>query len=236
MSAKSNIQTMFEEVPGTYEKINHTLTLGLDRIWRKRMVKRVARHGGTLWLDVCTGTGETAVYLKTQGEDHVHVVALDFTFPMLKQALSKPEAASIDFCLADVKKMPFRDETFDVVTLSFATRNLNLNRDILKTTFEELYRVLKPGGLFFNLETSQPPNPLIRKLFHLVIRLTVFPLGSRVSGSATGYRYLSNTIQRFYEPSVLASILKEAGFATVSFRQWMLGAVALHQSQKTQTL
>ena len=232
-SINEKIQSIFSEVPKTYEKVNHMLTFGLDILWRKRMVQQVLKKKPKSVLDVCTGTGETAVYLKKRTKAPIKIIAVDFTQAMIQIAAGKSDSHGIDFCLADVKALPFDDNTFDAVTLSFATRNLNIKRHLLIAAFSEICRVLKPGGVFYNLETSQPKVDWIRFLFHKFIGLTVLPLGRRLSGSQKGYHYLANTIPRFYSADELTAILLASGFSTVQYSQWMFGVAALHFSSKT---
>jgi demethylmenaquinone methyltransferase/2-methoxy-6-polyprenyl-1,4-benzoquinol methylase len=94
--------------------------------------------------------------------------------------------------------------------------------------------VLKPGGLFVNLETSQPTSAFVRKCFHLYVGLLVKPVGSLISGSRVAYAYLSRTIPRFYCPEDLAEIMREAGFGDVRFRRLLLGAAAIHRARKNE--
>jgi demethylmenaquinone methyltransferase/2-methoxy-6-polyprenyl-1,4-benzoquinol methylase len=133
---------------------------------------------------------------------------------------------------ADIKDLPFEDATFGLITMSFATRNINLNKDALIRSLGEYCRVLKPGGQFVNLETSQPPLWPVRKCFHAYIRLFVKAIGSRVSGSRTAYAYLASTIPRFYSAEELADVMRQAGFEKVTFRWCLFGAVAIHQAFK----
>ncbi len=167
------IQKIFSEASHSYELINHILTWGLDIRWRRKSVKSAAVEGGTRWMDICSGTGETAAYLTRLAKNGTTIVSADFCFEMLYEATKKPEADRIAFTLADAGNLPFSDETFDLVTISFATRNINVNRDALLQCFREFYRILKPGGRFVNLETSQPASALIRRLFHLYIRFVM---------------------------------------------------------------
>ena len=231
--APSAVQSMFAEVPATYELVNHVLTLGLDVLWRRRMARIAAGGGGTQWADMCTGTGETAVYLSRLAPDGTKIYGVDFSDVMLEKARKKPQAAGIKFVAADIKSLPFDDGSFDLITMSFATRNINLSRDILIRSFAEYYRVLKPGGRFVNLETSRPPSALVRKCFDLYVKLFVERLGRRISGARTAYAYLAGTIPRFYGAEELAGIMKEAGFERVTFQRLMFGAAAIHQAVKS---
>lgn len=226
------LKSVFSEVPATYERINHVLTLGLDRVWRRRAARIAALAGGNRWVDMCTGTGEMAVYLSRLAPEGTKIKAVDFSPAMIAEARKKREAAQIEFVSADIHALPFSNESVDLITMSFATRNINVNRESLVHGFAELHRVLKPGGWFVNLETSQPSSGIVRGCFHLYIKLFVAKVGQWLSGSKMGYFYLSETMPRFYPPEVLADIMRQAGFREVSFQRLMLGAAAIHQAQK----
>ena len=152
------IRNIFSEIPETYELVNHILTFGLDILWRKRAVNIAVKSGGNRWIDVCTGTGETASYLCRFAKNGTKVYAADFSLPMLRKAKEKPEGGCIKFLLSDVENLPFSDNTFDLITISFATRNINRNQNILIRTFKEFHRILKINGHFVNLETSHYIN------------------------------------------------------------------------------
>ena len=141
-----SIRDIFAEVPETYERINHILTFSLDIAWRKRMARMAVEIGGIRWLDVCTGTGETAATLCRFAKNGTTVFAADFSLPMISKAADKPEGNTIRFVLSDILNLPFPDETFDIITISFATRNINLNRKTLIQSFRELHRILTMGG------------------------------------------------------------------------------------------
>lgn len=228
----SSVKKMFAEVPATYELVNHVLTLGLDVLWRRRAARIAATGNPGKWADMCTGTGEMAICLRRLAPEGTSVCGVDFSEPMLAEARKKPEAESIEFIAADIKALPFDDATFDVLTMSFATRNVNLSRDALVRSFAEYYRVLKPGGHFVNVETSQPSSWLIRKCFHTYIKLLVRAIGSRISGSGKAYTYLATTIPRFYPAEELADIMRQAGFEKVTFKKQLFGAVAIHRASK----
>ena len=227
-----SVQSLFSEVPSTYELVNHILTLGLDIVWRKRAARIAAMAGGGQWADMCTGTGEMAIYLSRLAPKGTRIHAIDFSPPMMAAATRKPEAEHINFVASDIKTLPFPDGSFDLITMSFATRNINLSRDILIQSFAEFHRVLKPGGRFVNLETSRPSFSPVRRCFHLYVRLFVEPIGSRISGSKTAYAYLAKTIPRFYAAEELAEIMRQAGFEEVTFQQLLFGAAAIHQAMK----
>jgi len=227
-----HIQKMFTEVPQTYRLLNHLLTLGQDTLWRRKAAKIAASGGGTRWLDACGGTGEMAVCLSHLATDGTSIIVADFSLPMMGKAMENPEAKRISFTLADVGRLPFRDNSFDAITISLATRNLNISQDNLLKCLREFHRVLKPGGRFVNLETSQPRFALIRWMFRLYVKATVSPIGRLVSGSDTAYTYLSYSMRHFYSPEELAEVIRQSGFCEVGFNRLLFGAAAIHKAIK----
>jgi demethylmenaquinone methyltransferase / 2-methoxy-6-polyprenyl-1,4-benzoquinol methylase len=226
------VQKIFGEVPQTYELVNHVLTFGMDVICRRRAARIAAEGGGIRWLDVCSGTGEMAANLVRLSRNGTSVFAADFSLPMLSKATEKKESDRITFVIADVKTLPFPDNSFDLITISFATRNINIDRDILIEHLKEFHRVLRPGGRFVNLETSQPRFSWMRRLMHLYVKLAVKPIGSGISGSKAGYAYLSHTIPRFYQPEEFAEIIQQAGFGKVTYKKMFGGVIAVHKGIK----
>ena len=229
---KRGLQRIFSEVSTTYELINHVLTFGLDILWRRKAAREAVRVDGAFYLDVCTGTGETAQYLSRFGSEGVRVVALDFCFPMLEQAMKKPLHLRLFPVLAEANSLPFPDECFDLITISFATRNINPTREMLIKNLREFWRVLKLGGRFINLETSQPSIGIIRTLFHFYVKLFVKPVGHLMSGSKTGYTYLSRTILRFYSAEEFSLLPNEVGFQHTTSRPLLFGIAAIHSAKK----
>jgi demethylmenaquinone methyltransferase/2-methoxy-6-polyprenyl-1,4-benzoquinol methylase len=190
---------------------------------------------GTRWIDICTGTGEMATYLSRFSQKKKRkamIVAADFSLPMIRKGMEKSDTSQIAFVLSEVTTLPFHDKTFDLVTISFATRNININRDALIRCLREFYRILKPEGRFLNVETSQPSSLLVRKLFHTYVRLFIKPIGHLFSGSMAGYSYLSHTIPRFYDADEFAEIIQQVGFKEVTFDRMLLGIAAIHKAVK----
>jgi demethylmenaquinone methyltransferase/2-methoxy-6-polyprenyl-1,4-benzoquinol methylase len=229
---RKSIRDIFTEVAGTYEIANHIMTFGLDTMWRKRAARIAAESSGTRWLDVCSGTGEMAGYLARLAPKSIDIYAVDFSLPMLKMAMIKPGNDGVRLVVADVSNLPFADNALDLITISFATRNINLSKEKLIRTFKEFHRILRSGGVFLNLETSQPSWPFIRRVVHLYVRLSVRRIGYWISGSDPGYTYLSNTIPRFYAAEELAEIMSQAGFSDIWFKKLTFGAAAIHRGIK----
>jgi demethylmenaquinone methyltransferase/2-methoxy-6-polyprenyl-1,4-benzoquinol methylase len=229
---RKGVQKIYTEVAETYESINHILTFGLDIFWRNKASREVLRTEGQHWLDVCSGTGEMTRNLSRRADASTKIYSVDFSYPMLSRAKRKNYKHPVNFAIADVAHLPFPDETFDLVTISFSIRNLNLNRNELLAHLREFHRILKPGGLFLNLETSQPDSKFLRKIFHFYVRRVVRHLGSLLSGSKAGYGYLAYTVPRFYTPEKFSSLLLEAGFLKTKHRSLFLRFAAIHLANK----
>lgn len=250
------IRDMFDTLPGVYEFINHVITLGLDIGWRKKAARFASKavageavlpaHGGgstreaaadspltdgtSVWVDVSTGTGELAANLGGLVGHETTVIATDFSLAMLRAAAGKN--AGILVVCADNKALPFRSCSLGLVTISLGTRNLNTSRSALVSCFREFHRVLRPGGWFVNLETSQPDSRLIRKLFHAYARGFLRPVATAISRNRSAYSYLANTICSFYRADELADIIREAGFERVVVQRLFLGVAAIHGAEK----
>lgn len=229
---KKSIQRIYAEVYRSYELVNHVLTLGLDILWRRKAAQLAPKCQGSFWLDVCSGTGEMAQFLSKQAGDNTKIVALDFSLPMLAEARAKKHMEKVLFSIGDAGILPFSDSIFDLVTISFATRNINPGKQGLISYLSEFRRILKPGGMLIHLETSQPRPKLLRKLFHTYVKIVVKPVGTFLSGSRAGYTYLSFTIPRFYPAEELAQHMQEAGFSRVYYRSFFFGIAAIHQASK----
>ena len=233
---KKGIQKIYTEVAPTYELANHVLTFGLDIIWRKRAAREAKRLGGKRWMDICSGTGELArnmAALATSAGDKLELHVVDGSLSMILLAKNKKHMHKVKFTLADAGHLPFPDKNFDLIAISFATRNLNPNPETLLLYLKEFFRVLKPSGNFLNLETSQPPLAVLRRLYHLYIRLIVRPVGYIISGSNAGYKYLSYTMPRFYDAQGFSSLCFKAGFKKIRSRLLFMGVAAIHIAKKS---
>ena len=224
------LEMIYAEIPERYEAANRVLTLGFDRLWRRRAARIAAREGGTRWMDLCCGTGEMALLLERLAAPGCLVLAADFSMPMLSRARMKRRAGELCFALTEAEALPFSDESFDLVTVSFAARNIDRCDDGLARAFREILRVLRPAGRFVNLETSSPSNPLVRACFRWYVRTLVGPVGRAITGSGGAYAYLSGSILGFHSRDRLSEMLREAGFSSVDSFSLLFGAAAVHRA------
>jgi demethylmenaquinone methyltransferase/2-methoxy-6-polyprenyl-1,4-benzoquinol methylase len=217
------VREMFATIAGRYDLLNHLLSANVDKRWRKivagQLVARIPSEA--LILDVACGTGDLSqtLFEKTRAR----VVATDFCRPMLSIAAGKL-ASDVKLIEGDALKLPFKDGTFDAVTIGFGLRNLaDVNEGL-----RELLRILKPEGWVAVLEFSRPSNVVMRSLFGLYFRNILPRLGGLVSGSVSAYTYLPDSVSKFPDQEQLVSVMREVGFTEVSYQNLTGGIAALH--------
>jgi demethylmenaquinone methyltransferase/2-methoxy-6-polyprenyl-1,4-benzoquinol methylase len=214
------IRTMFDRIAPVYDFMNHAMTLGLDRRWR-RLAARAVVHQGDDVLDSCCGTGDLAIEDARLGG---RVTGLDFSEPMLERARRK--APELEWVRGDALALPFADESFDAATVGFGIRNVA----DLEAGLHELARVLRPGGRIGVLEITRPRG-VLRPFFRLWFDVLV-PLAGKVLPGGAAYTYLPASVRRFPGPADLARALERAGFTAVSYRLLAGGIVALHVGER----
>ncbi len=202
---------MFAEIAPRYDFLNRMLSFGIDRRWRRRMRRRLGLQAGQDLLDLCCGTGDVALEFARDG---VHVQGADFTFPMLPLALGKGRDAGLqlNWANADAQALPYRDASFDAVTISFGIRNVEDPQRALR----ECARVLRPGGQLAVLEFFPIENRVWGTLFRFYFH-RVLPLLAKVvrAGRTGAYRYLPESVEAFASPQQFQDWVVEAGFAEV---------------------
>ena len=228
------LHAMFTQVPRRYDLVNRTISLGMDERWREAAARACLEGSPRRVLDLCCGTGDLAVRLKRSGGPGVEVAGLDYSRPMLEIARRKAaeRGGQVDFVHADAAAMPFPDGYFDRVGISFAFRNLTFKNPMTPKYLAETLRILRPGGRFVVVESSQPRQAVIRGLYHFYMRAFVAGVGGLLSGEPAAYRYLGESAARFRGPDVVARLLKETGFAEVRSEGLLFGAVRLFIATK----
>jgi demethylmenaquinone methyltransferase/2-methoxy-6-polyprenyl-1,4-benzoquinol methylase len=225
------VRGIFSGIAGRYDTFNMLASLGIDRGWRRKLVKECALEPDSRVLDLCAGTGDVAMAIANQAAP-ASVVVTDFTPEMLAIAEAKGEAyagsTKLDFELADAQELPFEDTSFDVVTVAFGVRNLP-DRE---RNFAEVLRVLRPGGRYVILEFSRPPFAPWRGVYHIYLRNVIPALGGVLTGDREGFVYLNDSIRRFPTQPQLAAELRATGFSAISWKDLSGGIVALHTAVK----
>ncbi|MFP4690469.1 MAG: ubiquinone/menaquinone biosynthesis methyltransferase [Bacteroidales bacterium] len=229
------LQKMFQAVPPSYDRINRLLTFGIDEYWRKKAAKRLLSGNPARVLDLCTGTGDLALHLRKKAKPETTVLALDFSEPMLDFARSKASGQKlndIEFIHGDAANMPFDDNSLDGIGIAFAFRNLTYKNPDRARFLNEILRVLRPGAPLIAVDTSQPDSPLIRKLLHAYMKYITGPVGGRLSGHRSAYRYLAHSAIDYYTAPDLKRIILEAGFKSADYIHFLTGVTALWECRK----
>ncbi len=217
----TDVRRMFDAVAKRYDLTNDVLSLGQDRRWRTEVLKAVEAQPGESVLDLAAGTGTSSQPFADAG---AFVVPCDFSLGML--TVGKKARSALPFTAGDGTKLPFADDTFDAVTISFGLRNIV---DPL-AGLHEMRRVTKPGGRLVVCEFSHPTNGPFRKVYLEYLMKALPPISRGVSSSPDAYVYLAESIRAWPDQTGLASMLGEAGWKRPQWRNLSGGIVALHRA------
>lgn len=230
-SKKEQVRDMFDNIAPTYDTLNHTLSAGIDRWWRRRTVRIVRRCNPHRVLDLATGTGDLAIALAGAMPD-CRVTGADLSEGMLRHAREKAQRAGLGdrltFACADAERMEFADGEFDAVTVAFGVRNFG----DLRAGLREMQRVLRSGGTVAILELSIPKNPLIRWLYGLYSHTVMPLLGGAVSHDRAAYRYLPESVEEFPSPEKFLNILVEERYTDCKYESLTFGTARIYTAVK----
>jgi len=225
----SRVSGMFDEVAAGYDRTNTVLSLGNDKLWRVAATRAIAPRPGQRILDLAAGTGASSVALARSGAD---VVAADFSAGMIAEGRRRHGGIpNLTFTEADATALPFADDEFDTVTISFGLRNVNDPDKALG----EMLRVTKPGGTLVVCEFSHPQAPLMRALYSFYNDRVLPIVAKAVSTNADAYDYLNESIRDWPDQAALAARIRGAGWDSVEYRDLTFGIVALHRARKAET-
>ena len=220
------VSGMFDEVAAGYDRTNTVLSLGNDRLWRIATTRAVAPRPGERILDLAAGTGASSVALARSGAE---VVAADFSPGMIAEGqVRHGSVPNLSFVEADATALPFDENEFDTVTISFGLRNVN-DPD---AALAEMLRVTAPGGRLVVCEFSHPQHPVVAGAYRFY-NDRVLPLVAKgVSTNAEAYDYLNESIKDWPDQRALSARIRRAGWSDVAFRDLTFGIVALHRARK----
>ncbi|MFN2320651.1 MAG: demethylmenaquinone methyltransferase [Dermatophilaceae bacterium] len=216
-----DVAAMFDDVAGRYDVTNDVLSLGQDRLWRRAVVKAVDAGPGEVVLDIAAGTGTSSEPFADAG---VHVVPADFSLGMLRVGRTRRD--DLGFTAADAMRLPFADDSFDAVTMSFGLRNVADPAVALA----EFQRVTRPGGRLVVCEFSAPTNRTFRTVYQQYLMRSLPAVARRVSSNPDSYVYLAESIQAWPDQQGLAEVIRGAGWEGVEWRNLSGGVVALHRA------
>jgi demethylmenaquinone methyltransferase/2-methoxy-6-polyprenyl-1,4-benzoquinol methylase len=252
------VRAMFGDIARSYDWLNHVLSGNQDKRWRRRAIRLLAPRAGQLILDLCCGTGDLTLECLRQ-QPNIRIIGADFAVPMLQIAqqkskiqspkpaveISKAKVQSLkkqaseaeiqnsefktqnSFVAGDGLCLPFGDATFDAITVGFGVRNFQDT----EAGLQEMFRLIKPGGKVLILEFMRPVSPLVQRAFG-AFNYVLAPLGRAVSGHATAYNYLPQSIGGFYTRREFTQLLRRVGFRNVRSFDYSLGVATAFVAHK----
>lgn len=227
------VRRMFGEIAPHYDRMNHLLSMNIDRYWRNWTVRKLAPVPGEPILDVCTGTGDLALAFQRATGGRSPIVATDFCREMLDIGRRKQEAAGIGseltFVEADAQELPFEDDRFAIVSVAFGLRNVaDTDRGLAEMT-----RVCRPGGQVAVLEFSTPRVQPLRGLYLFYFRHVLPRIGQRLARNhSDAYEYLPATVAQFPDGEALAERMRGVGLRNVKHWPLTLGVATLYVGRK----
>jgi len=219
----ARMRAMFDSVAPRYDFLNHVLSAGVDRDWRRRAVRELSLKPGEQLLDLCAGTGDLG-FAALDRETRLRVVGIDLAHAMLRRGEHKKDNRPYAFVQGNAEQLPFPNAVFDAAAIGFGIRNVGAR----ERAFREIARVLRPNGRLAVLEFSLPRREPLRGLYLAYFRYVLPQLGGWVSGRPEAYRYLPESVSAFPEPALLARELETAGFTRVRWQLLSGGIAALH--------
>lgn len=230
LGKKEQVTKMFDAISKEYDGLNRVISFGIDVKWRKKVVQIVANSNPKLILDIATGTGDMAINLAQTNAEKI--VGLDISEGMLdvgkQKVLKKGLENKIEMVVGDSENLPFENDTFDAITVGFGVRNF----ETLEKGLSEIYRVLKPHGVFVILETSVPTKTPFKQGYNIYSKHILPVIGKLFSKDRSAYRYLSDSASVFPYGEALNNILRKIGFINVISKPQTFGVATIYTSSK----
>ncbi|MBS4012872.1 MAG: bifunctional demethylmenaquinone methyltransferase/2-methoxy-6-polyprenyl-1,4-benzoquinol methylase UbiE [Bacteroidetes bacterium] len=227
---KEDVREMFDDIAPKYDFLNHFLSMGIDKRWRKRLRKEMAKNTPISIIDVATGTGDLAFELSKIKE--ASIIGVDIAEKMLIIAKEKSQKKKLNdrvsFQLADGSELPFSDNSFDAASISFGIRNFENPQKGL----EDILRVLKPGGYAYILEFGKPEKQPMKSFYKLYSSHILPFFGKLFSGHTKAYKYLPSSVKKFLFGDNFCELMKTAGFEEARFIKLTFGIVYLYIGKK----
>ena len=231
-SKKEQVEQMFDNIAPTYDKLNHIMSLNIDRMWRRRVMRIVRRSKAHKIMDVATGTGDLAIAMAKR-VDRTQILGVDLSEEMLAVARRKVEKQGLEERImlekGDAENLTMvTTESIDAATVAFGVRNFeNIERGL-----SEIYRTLKPGGKLVVLEFSMPKKRLVRWVYSQYAHRLLPRIGGMISKDKQAYTYLPDSVEEFPSPERFAEILRGVGFKSVKTRSQSFGIAYIYDATK----
>ena len=227
MAKKEGIRKLFDNIAPDYDKLNHILSMNIDKGWRRKAVKELLDTQEPLSiLDVACGTGDFTIEIAQKAPAGSKVTGIDLSEGMMKIGREKIKAAGVDAQMVqgDCEELPYADNTFHRISVGFGVRNF----EHLEIGLQQMHRVITPGGKLVVLELSVPSNPVIRWCYKLYFLKILPTIGGWISGDRGAYEYLPASVLRFPAPDKFMQMLHQAGFSKVIHRSLTLGICRMY--------
>lgn len=225
------VKQMFDDIAPTYDRLNHILSLSIDKIWRRRVVRAVRRLGAKQILDIATGTGDLAIAMARKIKDAT-ICGADLSPEMLAVAKAKVSKANlaerISLMEGNAEHLPLADTSVDAVTIAFGIRNFENKENCLR----ELRRIIRADGHLVILEFSNPKNRLIGWCYRLYSHNILPWIGSLISSNRSAYEYLPASVDSFPNPDKFSQMIESAGFKMVKRRSQSFGIAQIYIAQR----
>ena len=231
--ATHKTEFLFDSIAPTYDRLNHILSLGIDRLWRRRSLRWVVdRTRPQQILDIACGTGDYSIAIARHAHPDTQVLGLDLTEGMLQVMRRKVERRGLSGRIVaeqgNAERLCFAEDSFDRVTIAFGIRNFEHREQALR----EILRVLRPGGRLVILELSMPTMPVVRGLYRLYFTRLLPLVGGWVSGSRAAYRYLPASVIAFPNKREWMSVMQGCGYRNVRHKAFTLGICRMYIGEK----
>lgn len=230
ISKKEQVARMFDNISGQYDFLNHFLSLGIDKAWRKKAVRLLEPYKPKVILDVATGTGDFALQSLVLNPEKI--IGVDISEGMLEVGRKKMSDRGLNKIIemrsGDSENLPFSDNNFDAVTVGFGVRNFeNLSKGLL-----EIYRVMKPGAILVVLEFSRPKQFPFKQLYNFYFKTILPKIGRWISRDKAAYTYLPESVEAFPDGDDFINILSSTGFKNTACKPLTFGISSIYTAQK----
>ena len=230
-SASDAVQSMFNAIAPSYDRLNHILSCNIDRLWWRRTARTfrtILQQPEAQVIDLCCGTGDlTLALLRHRPETSAPILAIDFSHAMLERAEKKFPPGRATILEADALHMPIANDAAHLLTIAFGFRNLaNYTAGL-----QEIHRVLRPGGEVGILDFSQPEG-LTGALYQIYFRRVLPRIGAWLSGASSAYAYLPQSVRSFPPPQEMLAMMRQCGFENVSWTPYTFGIAGLYRGVK----
>ena len=227
----SPIAAMFDRISPKYDALNHLLSFNIDKVWRRKTAKAVAKSHPNTILDLATGTADLAIAVAKR-DPQAHILGMDISEKMLdigkEKVMHQNLANQIELRLGDAASLPFEDDSFDAITVAFGVRNF----EDLGKGLSEISRVLKPGGQAVVLEFSMPERFPVKQFYRFYFKRLLPFIGRIVSKDKGAYTYLPNSVEKFPKPEVFSESLASFGLGKCQAKRLTMGIATLYIAEK----